>query len=145
MPAPWLAVLPERMELETVRVPLAPLKMLPPSSGAELLDRVELETDRMPALLKAAPLPVVKFAPETVTPEMERLPSEAMVKIRKFRDVLLGLVGSLPLMVRVEAPGPVMVRVPAVPPVTIAVLALTMVGNADPSVMVFTPVKLKLI
>ena len=136
MPAPWCAELLDRVELETVRVPLAPLKMPPPSSVAELLDRVELETDRTPALLKAAPLPIVKFAPETVTPEMERLPPEAMVKIRKFRDVLLGLVGSLPLMMSEEAPGPVMVRAPAVPPVTITVLVLTMVGNADPSVMV---------
>ena len=42
----------------------------------------------------------------------------------------------LPLMISEEAPRPVMVRVPAVPPVTIAVLALTIVGNANPSVMV---------
>jgi len=59
-----------------------------------------------------------------------------MLKILKLRVALLAFVGSLPLIVSDEAPRPVIVTVPAVPPVTIAVLALTMVGNADPSVMV---------
>ena len=104
---------------------------------------VEPETARVPALLKAPPLPEV-FAPETVTPEMKRFPPEAMLKILKSRVALLAFVGSLPLMISEGAPRPVMVTVPAVPLPT-TVLASMMVGNADPSVIVFTPVKLKLI
>ena len=87
----------------------------------------------MPELLKAPPLPEV-FAPETVTPEMERLPPEAILKMLKLRVELLRFVGSLPLIVSEEAPMPVMVTVPAVPPVT-AVAALTIVGNAPARVM----------
>ena len=75
-------------------------------------------------------------APETVTPEMLRSPPVAMVKMLKLRVELLGFVGSLPLMVRVEAPGPVMVTVPAVPPPVIGVLALIMVGSVAAKVMV---------
>ena len=60
-------------------------------------------------MLKAPPFPEV-FAPETVTPEMLRLPPEAMVKMLKLRLVLPP---SKPLMVSEEEPGPVMVRVPA--------------------------------
>ena len=45
MPPPLLdAELPERVELETVRVRLLLLKMPPPCLGAELPDMVELET-----------------------------------------------------------------------------------------------------
>ena len=84
---------------------------------------------------KAPPLPLLSFAPETVTPEMERLPPLTISKIRKSR-VLTPL---FPLMVSEEAPGPVMVRVPRVPP-EIAVLALRMVGNcAVNKVMVPAP------
>ena len=99
----------------------------------------ELATARVPRLLKPAPLLVV-FAPETVTPEIERLPPEAILKILKLRLVL----PLLPLMISEEAPSPVMASEPAVPLPT-TVLALTMVGSADPRVIVFTPVKLKTI
>ena len=100
-------------------------------------------TVRVPEFLKAPPLPEV-IAPETVTPEMEKSPPEAILKILKLRVSLLAFVGSLPLMVSKEAPTPLMPVLPAVPLPT-TVLALTMVGNADPSVIVFTPVKLKTI
>ena len=101
-----------------MRVPS--LKMAPPLLlPGELSERVELEMLRIPALLNAPPLVVVVFAPETVTPDIDKSPSGAMSKILKLR-VLTPL---LPLMLSVEAPGPVMVRVPRVPP-EIAVLAL---------------------
>ena len=74
---------------------------------------------RVPELVKAPP--ELAFAPETVAPEMERLPPALIEKIQK-----LPLLASI---VSEEVPRPVMVTVPAVPPV-IAVLALMMVGNA---------------
>ena len=104
-PAPKFAELPERVELETVRAPL--LKIPPPKVPAVFPERVELLTVRVPALLKAPPLPL-RFAPETVTPEMERFPPVSISKIRKLP--------LFALMVRVEAPGPVMVRVPRATP-----------------------------
>ena len=72
------------------------------------------------------------FAPETVTPEMLRLPPESTLKMLKLRVALLGFVGSLPLIVREEEPGPVIVRVPAV-------VAVTMAGKDEPSVIVPAP------
>ena len=66
---------------------------------------------RVPELLKAPPFPEV-WAPETVTPEMDKSPSESMLKILKLRVELFGFVGSLPLMVSEGAPRPVIVRVP---------------------------------
>ena len=78
----------------------------------------------MPEFLKAPPS-VVALAPETVMPDMLKLPPVAMSKIRKLRK----LTPLLPLMVRLEAPGPVMVRVPAVPPPVIGVVASIMIGN----------------
>ena len=77
--------------------------------------------------MKAPPLPEALFAPETVTPEMLRLPPVLMVKILKLPW--------LASMVSEEAPRPVMVIVPAVPPV-IAVLESMMFGNAAVRVMV---------
>ena len=58
---------------------------------------------RMPELLNAPPSPVV-FAPETVMPEMERFPPEAILKILNWLS---------PLMINEEAASPVIVRVPA--------------------------------
>ena len=118
--------------------------MAPPFKLVVLPEIVELVTVRVPEFLKAPP-PPENFAPETVTPEMERLPPEAMLKILKLRDELLGFVGSLPLMVSEEALGPVMVRVPTVvpvPPVPEAIaLASKMVGSAAVKAMVpVTPV-----
>ena len=72
------------------------------------------------------------FAPETVTPEIERLPPESTLKMLKLRVALLGFVGSLPLIVSEEEPGPVIVRVPAV-------VAVTMAGKDEPSVIVPAP------
>ena len=80
-----------------------------PAAVAVLPEMVELDTERMPKLKKPPPAPVL-FAPETVTPEIERLPPEAMLKILKLR---FELPPSKPLIVSEEAPGPVMVRVPA--------------------------------
>jgi hypothetical protein len=79
---------------------------------------VEWVTVRVPAFEKA-PSPVV-FAPETVTPEMLRLPPLGMMKILKLR---LGLPLS-PLMVSEEAPGPVMESEPATDVAAIAGSAL---------------------
>ena len=78
----------------------------------------------MPKFRKAPPSPEL-LPPETVTPEILRLPPESMVKILKSR---LGLPLS-PLMVSEVAPRPVMVKVPAVP-------VAAMLGRADASVMV---------
>ena len=111
------------------------MKMPPPPVPAVLPEIVELMTVRVPEFLKAPPLPEV-WAPETVTPEMDKSPPEAMLKILKLP--------LLPSMVSKEAPRPLMPVLPAVPLPT-TVLASTIVGNADPSVIVFTPVKLKLI
>ena len=132
MPPPYVALLSERVELVRVRAPLE-LNIAPPKVPAEFPESVEFETLRVPELLKAPPLPEV-FAPVTVTPDTERSPPEAILKMLKLRVELLGFVGSLPLIVSEEAPRPVMVTVPAVPPVT-AVAALTIVGNAPPRVM----------
>ena len=91
---------------------------------------------RIPALLNAPPLVVVVFAPETVTPEMLRLPPKAMLKILKLRP----LSPLSPLIVSTVAPRPVMGRVPTVvpvPPVPEAVAAASkIVGNAPARVMV---------
>ena len=111
MPPPILALLSEMMESKMLRVPSS--------------------------TLKAPPSPVV-CAPETVTPEMVKLPPVVTLKMLKLRVELLTFVGSLPLMVSAEAPRPLMVRVPAVPPI--------IVGRAAAKVMVYglVPVKLKL-
>jgi len=82
--------------------------MLPPNLVAVLPEMMEFVTVSVPLLLKAPPSPEV-FAPETVTPEMDKLPPESILKMLKSRLVL----PLLPLMVREEAPGPVMVRVSA--------------------------------
>ena len=81
---------------------------------------VELEIARVPPLLNAPPLNEEAFAPETVTPEMVRLPPDgktpglAMLKMLKSRfGLLVPEELSKPLIIREEAPGPVMVRVPA--------------------------------
>ena len=115
-PAPEDAVLPEMVELAMLRMPL-------------------------PRFRKAPPVNEEAFAPETVTPEMERLPPLTISKIRKSRP----LTPLFPLMLSVEAPGPVMVRVPTVvpvPPMPEAVaLAFKIVGNAAVKIMV--PVMLK--
>ena len=87
----------------------------------------------MPELLKAPPLPDV-LAPETVTPEINKLPPVAMLKILKLRRAT----PLSPLIVRVEELGPVMVRVPAL-------AAVTIVGSAEASVMVPVTPALKVI
>jgi len=112
MPPPILALLSEMMESKMLRVPSS--------------------------TLKAPPSPVV-CAPETVTPEMVKLPPVVTLKMLKLRVELLTFVGSLPLMVSAEAPRPLMVRVPAV-------LTFKIVGRAAAKVMVYglEPVKLKL-
>ena len=56
---------------------------MPPPLLAVFPERMELEMERVPELLKAPPVPEV-FAPVTVTPEMLRLPPELMVKILKL-------------------------------------------------------------
>ena len=109
MPAPLFPVFPEMVELLSIRVPafqIPPPKLL--LLVAVFPEIVELETLRMPELLKAPPLLEV-LAPETVTPEIARLPPEAMSKILKLRLVL----PLSPLMVSEKAPGPVMVSEPA--------------------------------
>lgn len=103
---------------------------MPPPQSAELPEMMELETVNLPKLLKAPPSPVT-FTPETVAPEMARLPPVSILKILKLRLVL----PLSPLMISEEAPIPVIVSVPTVPPV-IAVLTFKMVGNAEAKVMV---------
>jgi len=105
----------------------------PPPKFAVLPEMLELMTLRLPSLLKAPPFPVV-CAPEISTPEMNRFPPEAMLKMLKSRLVLMVPEElSKPLILRKEAPKPLMVRVPTVvpvPPVPEAVaLASKMVGN----------------
>ena len=77
--------------------------MPPPLLVAELPEMVELETVRVPELLKAPPLLplLMNLAPETVTPDTKRLPPEATVKMLKLP--------LLPLILRLLAPRPVMV------------------------------------
>ena len=132
MPAPLFPVFPEMVELVSIRVPALqiPPPTLPtlPLLVAVFPEIVELETLRMPELLKAPPLPEV-FAPETVTPEMERFPPEAMSKILKLRLTS----PLLPLMISEEALGPVMVSEPA--PEVAAIVG----SAADKSVIVLAP------
>ena len=86
---------------------------MPPPKPAVLPEIVELVTVRVPELLMPPPLPVI-FAPETVTPEIDRLPPEAMLKMLKLRFALMVPEElSKPLMISSVDPGPVMVRVPA--------------------------------
>jgi hypothetical protein len=91
------------VELEMVSE--VPWLKMPPPPVAELPEIVEADIARTPALLNAPPLPEVKFAPDTVTPEIERLPKLTIEKTLKLP--------LLALMLSVFAPGPVMVRVPA--------------------------------
>ena len=134
------AELLERVEFLMLRVAEL-LKMPPPFKAEEFPEMVELVTVRVPELLKAPPLPE-DFAPETVTPEMVRLPPVSMLKILKSR---LLLPPSKPLMISEEEPGPLMVTVPAVPPPLIGVVALIMVGNDFNTLSrVMVPVMLKL-
>ena len=153
MPPAWVAaVLPEMVELVTVRLPLlfwipppawvievlpeivvlmtvrVPQLVIPPPSFAELPVIVELETVKVPAFSMAPPAAVV-FAPDKVTPEIARLPPEAMFKIWKLRP----LTPLLPLMIREEALGPVMVSEPA--PEVAAIVG----SAADKSVIVLAP------
>jgi len=122
--------------------------MPPPPLVAELPEIVELVTVRTPALLNAPPL-LLNFAPETVTPEMLRLPPEAMLKILKLRvELMVPEESSKPLMVSEEEPGPVMARVPLGAPLIKAV-ASKMVGSEALTVLlressVIVPVTLKL-
>ena len=95
MPPPLTAEFPEMVELVTVTVelvplpppmPMPPLKIPPPKPPAILPEMVELVTVREPLFKKAPPLPELStlslltssvrkvFAPETLTPEMLRLP-----------------------------------------------------------------------
>ena len=104
------------------------LKMPPPAHPLEFPEIKEFVTVRVPRLLKPAPLLEV-LAPETVTPEIARLPPEAILKILKLRLVL----PLLPLITRAEAPGPVMVSEPAL------VVAKISGSAPDPSVMVLAP------
>ena len=135
MPAPLLeVVLPEIVELVTVRSP--PFQIPPPPDPKEkpplrlavLPEMLELLTVRVPALLKAPPKPEV-WAPETVTPEIDKSPPEAILKILKLRLVL----PLLPLMISEEALGPVMVSEPA--PEVAAIVGRA----ADPRVIVLAP------
>ena len=93
----------------------------------------------MPKLLNAPPLPEELFAPETVTPEMDKSPPKAMLKILKLP--------LLPLMLRVFAPGPVMVRVPAEVAIAMAgstpvkeIVAGPLVKSEEAKTMVSAPV-----
>jgi hypothetical protein len=118
------AVLPEIMELLTMRVPEMELLMPPPLLLAVLAEMVELLTVRVPELLKAPPSPDT-FAPVTVTPEMLRLPPEATEKTLKLPE--------LALMVSEEAAGPAIVNEPAPEVAAIA-------GKAVPrEIVVLTP------
>jgi len=130
--------------------------MPPPKPFVAVLpESVELEMERVPKLLKPPPSPPKNCAPETVTPEMDRSPPTAMSKIWKLRFALIMLEElSKPLIIKEEKPGPVMVRVPTVvpvPPVPEAVaLTSKMVGNEALTVLfwessVMVPVTLKLI
>ena len=127
---------------------------MPPPYLAELPERMELVTVKVPALLNAPPLPVV-CAPETVTPDMLRLPPVAMLKMLKSRnELIVPEESSRPLIIREEAPGPLMVSVPTVVPVPVPVpeavaLASKMVGSEALTVLfwessVMVPVMLKL-
>jgi len=123
------AEFPEMVELEMVSE--VPWLKMPPPPVAEFPVIVEAEIKREPKLLKPPPKPEELFAPDTVTPEMVKLPPVLMVKILKLPW--------LPLMVSAEAPRPLMVRVPAV-------LTFKIVGRAAARVIVYglVPVKLKL-
>ena len=103
--------------------------IIAPPLSAELPVIVEAEIVREPKLLKAPPLPEVKTAPDTVIPETNKLPPVAILKILKSP--------LLPLMVSEETPRPLMVTLPAKD-------ALAMVGSTDVRLIVFDPVKLKL-
>jgi len=161
MPPPMLSVvLPEIVELVTVRVPAFQIppppdpKAKPPLRLAVLPEMLELLTVRVPELLKAPPLLEV-FAPETVTPEIDKSPPTAMLKMLKLRvELIVPEESSRPLIIREEEPGPVMVSVPTVvpvPPVPEAVaLASKMVGSEALTLLfwesrVMVPVMLKLI
>lgn len=92
---------------------------MPPPKDAELPEMMELSTVRVPELSRAPPLAEEAFAPDTFTPEIDRSPPKAMLKILKLP----------PSMVSEEAPGPVMVSEPA-PEVA------AMAGKADTRVIV---------
>ena len=92
---------------------------------AILPERVELETVRVPWLLKAPPWTEEAFAPDTFTPEIDRSPPRAMLKILKLPP--------LASMVSEEAPGPVMASEPALE------VAAIVGSAADPRVIVLAP------
>ena len=126
MPPPNDAELPKMVEFVTVR--MAPLLFsIAPPNVAELLERVELAMLRMPELLKAPPKLVV-FAPEIVTPEMDKSLPESILKMLKLRFVS----PLSPLMINEEATSPVIVRAPALEVAAIA-------GSADCRVIVLVP------
>ena len=104
MPPPKPEVeLPEIVESEMMSE--VPWLKIPPPPVAEFPVIVEAEIKREPKLLKPPPKPEELFAPDTVTPEIVKLPKLATEKTLKLP--------LLPLILRVFAPGPVMVRVPA--------------------------------
>jgi hypothetical protein len=92
-----------------------------------LPDITDEEIARVPKLLNAPPLPEVKFAPEEVTPEMNRLPREFILKMLKLP--------LLPLIVSEEAPRPLMMTLPAKLPL-ISVVVLIIFGSEEVREMV---------
>ena len=79
MPPPNNAVLPERVELETVTVPPGLLEMPPPSLPAVLPERVELETLTPPELVLSTPPPsLVAVLLEMVELETVTVPKTAL-------------------------------------------------------------------
>lgn len=84
-------------------------------------------------------MPEVKFAPDTVTPEIKKKPPVATEKILKLP--------LLPLMFRVFSPGPVMVRVPELVASAMAgrtpvkdIVAGPLVNSEEAKTMVSAPV-----
>ncbi len=112
------------LEFKTESVPALKIPAPPNVPETALPVIKELATARVPELLKAPPLLEV-WAPETVTPEMDKSPPEAMLKILKLPW--------LPLIVNEEALGPVMVSEPA--PEVAAIVGRA----ADPRVIVLAP------
>ena len=94
------------MALDFGNLPLKEL-VIPPPVLAVLPETMELETVRVPPLLKPPPEPAM--APETVTPEIARFPPAEILKILKLRlaTPLLPLIVRKeepgPVMVRVPA------------------------------------------
>ncbi len=120
MPAEKRDVFDATVELVTVTIP-EELRIPPPAKLAVLPEIMELLTVRVPALRKAPPWPTT-FDPVTVTPEMLRLPPRSTEKTLKLPELALMVSEEAVGPVIVNEPAPEVAAMASKPEVRVIVV-----------------------